>query len=98
VTAVSGWRRSLEHVYRAAYLKRNGKKLRAHMHMLRHTFAIEKLNGGASLEDVSLLLAHHSIKITERHYLKFDQRRQERLTRAAMVDFEQTRFPKPPKQ
>lgn len=49
-------------------------------HTLRHTFAIEKLNAGASLEDVSLLLAHHSIKITERHYLKFDQRRQERPT------------------
>jgi hypothetical protein len=26
-------------------------------------------NAGASLEDVSLLLAHHIIKITERHYL-----------------------------
>jgi len=85
-TAVRGWRRSLEHVYTVADLKRNGKKLRAHTHMLRHTFAIEKLNAGASLEDVSLLLAHHSIKITERHYLRFDQRRQERLTRAAMVD------------
>ena len=44
--------------------------------MLRHTFAIEKLNAGASLEDVSLLVAHHSIKITERHYLRFDQRRE----------------------
>ena len=63
-----------------------------------HTFAIEKLNAGASLEDVSLLLAHHSIKVTERHYLRFDQRRQERLTRAAMVDFEQARAPQPPKQ
>lgn len=92
------WRRSLEHVYTAADLKRNGKKLRAHTHMLRHTFAIEKLNAGASLEDVSLLLAHHSIKITERHYLKFDQRRQDRLTRAAMVDFEQAEPPKPFKQ
>jgi len=40
----------------------------------------------ASLGDVSLLLAQHCIKITERHYLRFDQRRQERLTRAAMVD------------
>lgn len=29
--------------------------------MLRHTFAIEKLNAGASL-DVSRLLAHHDIK------------------------------------
>ena len=97
-TAVRGWRRSLEHVYTAADLKRNGKKLRAHTHMPRHTFAIEKLNAGASLEDLSLLLAHHSIKITERHYLRFDQRRQERLTRAAMVDFEQAEAPQPPKQ
>ena len=94
--AVRGWRRSLEHDYNAADLKRNGKELRAHTHMLRRTFAIENLNAGASLEDVSLLLAHHSIKITERHYLRFDQRRQERLTRAAMVDFEQTEAPHPP--
>ena len=36
-TAVRGWRRSREHVYAAADLKRNGKKLRAQPHMLRHT-------------------------------------------------------------
>jgi hypothetical protein len=47
---------------------------------------------------VSLLLAHRSIKITERHYLKFDQRRQDRLTRAAMVDFDQAETPKPSNQ
>ncbi len=94
-SAVRAWRRSLQHVYQAAQLQRNGKQMRAHTHMLRHVFAIEKLNAGASLEDVSLLLAHHSIKITERHYLKFDQRRQERLTRAAMVDFEPGPTPQP---
>jgi integrase len=55
-------------------------------------------NAGASVEDVSLLLAHHSIKITERHYLKFDQHRQDRLTRAAMVDFELGNTPPPSKQ
>lgn len=88
-TAVRGWRRSVEHVFKAAKLKRQGKLLRCHLHMFRHTFAIEKLLAGASLEDVSLLLAHHSIKVTERHYLKFDQRRQDRLTRASMVDWEQ---------
>jgi integrase/recombinase XerD len=81
-TAVRGWRRSLEHVYEAADLIRHGKKLRVWTHMLRHTFAIEKLNAGVSLEDVSLLLGHRSIKITERYYLRFDKRRQERLTRA----------------
>ena len=42
--------------------RRSGKKLRPHAYMLRHTFAIEKLNAGASLEDVSLLLSHHSVK------------------------------------
>jgi integrase/recombinase XerD len=86
-TAVRGWRRSLERVYEAANLVRHGKKLRVWTHMLRHTFAIEKLNAGASLEDVSLLLGHRSIKITERHYLRFDKRRQERLTRASMADW-----------
>jgi integrase len=75
-TAVRVWSRSLEHVYDAAKLERNGKKLRAYTHMLRHKFAIEMLSAGAPLEDVSLLLAHHSIKIIERYYLKFDQRRQ----------------------
>jgi hypothetical protein len=58
----------------------------------------KKLNAGASLEDVSLLLTHHGIKITERHYLMCDQRCQERLTRAAMVDFEQAKEPQPAKQ
>jgi len=94
-TAVRGWRRSLEHVFKAAKLKRSGKFLRCHPHMFRHTFAIEKLLGGASLEDVSLLLGHSSTKVTERHYLKFDQRRQDRLVRASMSDWEQAESPKP---
>ena len=96
VTAVRGWRRSLAHVFKAAKLKRNNTLIRCHPHMLRHTFAIEKLLAGASLEDVSLLLGHRSIKITERHYLKFDQRRQDRLTKASMVDWSQISKAKSP--
>jgi integrase len=96
-TAVRGWRRSLTHVFNEAKLKRNNRLIRCHPHMLRHTFAIEKLLAGASLEDVSLLLAHRSIKITERHYLKFDQRRQDRLTKASMVDWNQIETVKSPK-
>lgn len=69
-TAVRGWRRSLEHLSDAAKLKQNGKKLRAPTHMLRHTFAIEKLNAGASWEDVSLLLAHHRDNACVRKYPK----------------------------
>ncbi len=88
-TAARGWRRSVDHVFQAAKIKRNGKLLRCHPHMLRHTFAIEKLLGGARLEDVSLLLGHASTKVTERHYLKFDQRRQDRLIEASRVDWDQ---------
>jgi site-specific recombinase XerD len=97
VTAVRVWRRSLAHVFAAAKLKRNSHLIRCHPHMLRHTFAIEKLLAGAALEDVSLLLGHHSIRITERHYLKFDQRRQDRLTKASMVDWSQISKAKSPK-
>jgi hypothetical protein len=50
---------------------------------------------GALLEDVSLLLAHRSIRITERHYLKFDQRHQHRLIMASMVDWHQIDPPLP---
>jgi site-specific recombinase XerD len=88
-TAVRGWRRSIAHVFKAAALQRDKQLLRCHLHMFRHTFAIEKLLAGVPLEDVSMLLAHRSIKVTERHYLKFDQRRQERLTKASMADWSQ---------
>jgi len=75
--------------FKEAQLKTRNKVIRCHPHMLRHTFAIEKLLAGAALEDVSLLLAHRSIRITERHYLKFDQRRQDRLITASKVDWDQ---------
>ena len=88
-TGTKDWRRTIARVFKAAQLKRNGKPLRCHLHMIRDTFAIEKLEGGATLEEVSLLLGHSSVKITERHYLPWDRRRQERLTRASMVDWKQ---------
>ena len=94
-TAVKAWARSLTYVFRAAALKRTGKSVRCHPHMFRHTFAIEKLLNGTPLHEVSLLLGHRSIKITERHYLKFDQRRQEQLIQASMSDWHQIQKPKP---
>ena len=36
--------------------------------MLRDTFAVELLKKGVSLETVSILLGHSSVRITERHY------------------------------
>jgi hypothetical protein len=47
--------------------------------MCRDTFAVELLLSGVPLDQVSLLLAHDSIKVTERHYAPFVKARQEQL-------------------
>lgn len=76
-------------VFKAAQLKRHGKPLRCHLHMLRDTFAIEKLEAGATMEEVSKLLGHSSLATTQRHYMPWDRRTQDRLKRASMVDWHQ---------
>jgi integrase len=48
-----------------------------HAHRLRDTFATELLLSGVPLERVSILLGHHSVKITERHYSPWIRERQE---------------------
>jgi site-specific recombinase XerD len=48
-------------------------------HRLRDTFAVDLLEKGVPLEEVSKLLGHESIKTTERHYAKWVKGRQDRL-------------------
>jgi integrase/recombinase XerD len=52
-----------------------------HPHRFRDTFAVSLLLKGVSLESVSKLLGHSSIKITERHYAPWVKARQEQLRR-----------------
>jgi integrase/recombinase XerD len=47
--------------------------------MFRDTFAVELLLAGVPLDQVSLLLGHSSVKITEGHYAPFSKARQEQL-------------------
>jgi integrase/recombinase XerD len=48
-------------------------------HRLRDTFAVDLLEKGVPLEEVSKLLGHEGIKTTERHYAKWVKGRQDRL-------------------
>lgn len=50
-------------------------------HRLRDTFAVELLQAGTAMEDVSILLGHSSIRITEEYYAPWCPRRRERLNR-----------------
>lgn len=50
-------------------------------HRLRDTFAVDLLQKGVPLEDVSKLLGHTSISTTEKSYAKWVKGRQDRLDR-----------------
>lgn len=69
-TAADLWRRRLRRVCKIA------KVPQAHAHRFRHTFAVELLKKGVPIEEVSILLGHSSVRITERHYAAWVQARQ----------------------
>jgi integrase/recombinase XerD len=76
--AVSVWRRRLADVFDRAGIK-NG-----HSHRLRDTFAVRMLEAGLSIENVSTLLGHASIKVTQRHYSPWVKTRQDALDREVL--------------
>ena len=53
-----------------------------HSHRFRDTFAVEQLNAGTDMNEVSVLLGHASVRITEKHYAPWVASRQERLRKA----------------
>lgn len=61
-TARANWSRYLDALFALANVAN------AHSHRFRDTFAVELLTKGVPLENVSVLLGHSSIKVTERHY------------------------------
>jgi integrase/recombinase XerD len=83
---VSNWEKIFARVlstatekYPKLFLERSGQRKPAHLHMLRDTFAVEYLLAGMSLEEVSRLLGHSSVLITQKHYAPWVLQRQQRL-------------------
>ncbi len=72
-TVAGNWRRSLAKLFRLAGVQGG------HPHRFRDTFAVELLAEGVPMEQVSMLLGHTSIRVTERHYAPWVQSRQEQL-------------------
>jgi integrase len=79
-SAVADWQRSYRRLFKSADIRRpDGEIKRCHPHMFRDTFAVEMLLAGVPIDQVSLLLGHASVKITEKSYSPFVKARQVQL-------------------
>jgi integrase/recombinase XerD len=75
-SATSNWgQRYIAPVFKAAGIVSEGNML---SHRLRDTFAVDLLEKGTPMEEVSRLLGHTSIRTTEKHYAKWSKGRQDR--------------------
>jgi integrase/recombinase XerD len=79
-SAVKDWQRSFRKLFEIANIRKpDGTLKRCFPHMFRDTFAVEMLLAGVPLDQVSILLGHSSVKITEKHYSPWVKARQEQL-------------------
>jgi integrase/recombinase XerD len=91
-SAVADWQRAFRKLFKIADLKHpDGMRKRCFPHMFRDSFSVHLLLAGVPLEQVSLLLGHKSIKITEKHYAPFVRARQEQLINSVRATFEPER-------
>jgi integrase/recombinase XerD len=79
-SAVADWQRSYRRLFELANITRTDDSLkRCHPHIFRDTFAVEMLLAGVPIDQVSLLLGHASVKVTEKSYSPFVKARQVQL-------------------
>jgi len=91
-SAAKAFQRSYWKLFRLAAIKMpDGARKRCHPHMFRDTFAVELLLAGVPIDQVSLLLGHSSVRITERHYAPFCKARQEQLAAAVKLAWQKSK-------
>lgn len=71
-TCINVWEETMMKMFQRAGIE-------GHSHQLRHSFAVGLLQKGVSMENVSTLLGHRSIRITERYYASWVAGRQQHL-------------------
>ena len=85
-SAVADWQRAFRRLFEVAALQKpDGTPKRSHPHMFRDTFAVELLLAGVPIDQVSVLLGHKSVKITEKHYAPWVKARQNQLEKAVQM-------------
>jgi integrase/recombinase XerD len=80
--AVDVWERAFKRAFVAAGMPSG------HSHQLRDTFAVNLLQRGIPMEEVSKLLGHTSIKTTEKSYAPWVTARRDRLDSLVVGTFE----------
>ena len=74
------WQRKLGRLNRyLSMVDYEGRPLQFHSHQLRDTFAVEHLLAGTSMQDLSKMLGHKSMRVTEKHYAPWVPERQAQL-------------------
>lgn len=74
------WQRKLGRLNKyLSMLDYEGRSLQFHSHQLRDTFAVEHLLAGTSMQDLSRMLSHKSVRVTEKYYAPWVPERQVQL-------------------
>ncbi len=85
-TFVANWQRAYRRLFTVADIRKpDGEPKRCHPHMFRDTFAVEMLLAGVPIDQVSVLLGHKSVKITEKHYVPWVRARQDQLEKSVQA-------------
>jgi integrase/recombinase XerD len=85
-TFVANWQRAYMGLFTVADIRKpDGTPKRCHCHMFRDTFAVEMLMAGVPIDQVSNLLGHSSVRLTEKHYSLWVRARQDQLEKSVQA-------------